>query len=143
MRLQCGKGVRRQGEGATESEKRLRTRRTRRMPLMRAGSDAILFLVLLSFTHVAAAFVAKWGKGCGKVAEVGVRSDNDNATGFGVEVPRINKLAHHLVAHTQRHTYRNTDTHTRCIHTQREREGTCTRQLIGVFFAAFIRSQID
>lgn len=83
------------------------------------------------------------------MAEVGVRSDNDNATGFGAEVPRINKLAHHLVAHTQRHTYRNTDTHTRCIHThtQRERErdqkNTRTRQLIGVFFAAFIRSQID
>lgn len=51
------------GRGATESEKRLRTRRTWRMPLMRAGSDAILFLVLLSFTHVAAAFVASGGNG--------------------------------------------------------------------------------
>lgn len=63
-------------EGARGSEKRLRTRRTWRMPLMRAGSDAILFLVLLSFTHVVEAFVAR-GQGqaglggSGKVAEVG------------------------------------------------------------------------
>lgn len=57
-----GKEARGRG-GATESEKRLRTRRTWRMPLMRAGSDAILFLVLLSFTHVAAAFVASGGNG--------------------------------------------------------------------------------
>lgn len=101
------------GGGATESEKRLRTRRTWRMPLMRAGSDAILFLVLLSFTHVAAAFVASGGNGMwqGGRGWVWFLSGNDNATGFGVKVPRINKLAHHLVAHTQKHAY------THSIHT--------------------------